>query len=358
MQDPGESRRHGRGATINPSNRFERLHYEPDPESVPEPDLPPLDTRLFRDPSRSLITTNDSPDVPFTASINPYRGCEHGCIYCFARPTHEYLGFSAGLDFESRIMVKEDAPEILRSELSAKKWTPQVIAISGVTDAYQPVERRLRITRRCLEVLADFRNPVAIVTKNHLVTRDIDLLAKLAALSAAAVFISITTLDPELARRMEPRASTPELRIRAIRELTDAGVPTGVLTAPVIPAINDHEIPQILEAAARAGAVSASYTVLRLPWSVKELFAAWLDEHFPDRKEKVLGRIRELREGKLNGVEWNSRLKGEGEYARQIGALFHAASRRAGLGRRSFELSTAAFRLPPGPQRSLFGDQE
>ncbi len=246
---------HGRGAHDNPANRFELLHYEPDPDAPPD-EMPAPVTRFYKDKTRSIIASNDSPDIGFDKSINPYRGCEHGCIYCYARPYHEYLGFSAGLDFETKILVKEDAPQLLRKELSSPKWEPQMVAISGVTDAYQPVERRLQITRRCLEVLAEFRNPVGIITKNHLVTRDADLLAELARHDAAIVYVGVTSLDPDLARMMEPRASAPSGRLAAVRELTAAGVPTGILIAPVIPGLNDHEIPAILAAAKEAGAVS------------------------------------------------------------------------------------------------------
>jgi DNA repair photolyase len=339
----------GRGAAVNPTNRFETMAVEmevPGPERVP--------TQLLRDGSRSIITYNDSPDVGFDASINPYRGCEHGCIYCYARPTHEYLGFSAGLDFESRILVKEDAPELLRHELMAKKWKPQTLAMCGVTDAYQPVERKLEITRRCLGVLAEFRNPVAVITKNALVTRDIDHLAALAEHGAAAVFLSITTLDPELARKMEPRASHPRDRLDAVRQLSAAGIPTGVMMAPIVPAITDHEIAKVLEAAAEAGARTAGYVLMRLPGAVAGLFEGWLAEHFPDRKEKVLHRIQELRGGKMNDPRFGSRMRGEGVYADQIRATFQMFRRKHGLDQLFPSLSTAAFRRP-GEQMSLFG---
>jgi len=273
---------------------------------------------------------------------------------CYARPYHEYLGFSSGLDFETKILVKEDAPELLREELSSPKWKPQVIAISGVTDAYQPAERNYRLTRRCLEVLRDFRNPVLVITKNHLVTRDADLLAELAALGAAGVVVSVTTLDPELARIMEPRTSTPARRLAAIETLTRAGVPTGVNVAPVIPGLTDSEIPAILNAAAKAGAAFAGHTVLRLPHGVRDLFSEWLADHYPGRREKVLHRIRGVRGGGLNDPRFGSRMSGEGAYAEQISALFELSRKKAGIppGRR--ELSTAAFRLPPGPQLTLF----
>jgi DNA repair photolyase len=339
----------GRGARSNPQNRFEKIAIEleePGPERVP--------TELLRDGSKSIIAYNDSPDVGFDASLNPYRGCEHGCIYCYARPTHEYLGFSAGIDFESRIMVKEDAPELLRRELSSRRWQPQALAMSGVTDPYQPVERKLEITRRCLAVLAEFRNPVGVITKNALVTRDIDHLAALAEHGAAAVFLSITTLDPEVARIMEPRASHPRDRLEAVARLAAAGIPVGVMVAPVVPAITDHEMPRILEAAAEAGAQSAGYVMMRLPGAVAGLFEGWLEEHFPDRKDKVMNRVREMRGGKVYDPTFGSRMRGEGIYADQMRATFETFKRRYGLDRPRPQLSTAAFRRP-GEQMSLFG---
>ncbi|MGZ8795882.1 MAG: PA0069 family radical SAM protein [Thermoanaerobaculia bacterium] len=332
----------GRGASWNPQNRFETLHYVLDDEAPGDDGAPR--TIYMRDPTRTLIATNDSPDVGFEASINPYRGCEHGCIYCYARPFHEYLGMSAGLDFETKILVKEDAPELLREELNAKSWEPKLIAISGVTDAYQPIERKLEITRRCLEVLAEFRNPVAIITKNHLVTRDIDHLAELARFNAARVFLSITTLDPKLANIMEPRASTPELRLAAIKALADAGIPAGVMVAPIVPAITDHEIPAILAAAKNAGAEWAGRVVLRLPLAVAPLFERWLEEHFPDRKDKVLNRVRDMRGGKLYEAKWGVRGRGEGFFADQIEALFEVTCRRLGINERDDHLSVAGFR--------------
>jgi DNA repair photolyase len=345
--------RRGRGAPANPPNRFEPLSYGRDPEWN-ELEDPALETQFFKDTSRSIITYNDSPDVGFDASINPYRGCEHGCIYCYARPTHEYLGFSAGLDFESKILVKEDAPELLRRELSSPRWKPQVLAISGVTDAYQPIERRLQLTRRCLQVLAEFRNPVVIITKNQLVMRDVDLLRELAQYDAARVFLSVTTLDGSLSRAMEPRASHPTRRLAAIEALSQAGVQTGVLVAPVIPGLTDHELPSILAAAVQAGARAAGYTTLRLPHGVGPLFEQWLEQHFPDRKEKVLHRIRAIRGGKLNDPRFHSRMRGEGLFAEQIRSLFALACRRAGIDGRGPALSTAAFRTPSDRQLSLF----
>ena len=343
----------GRGAAQNPPNRFEKIHVEPDEDWNPADNAAPR-TEYFRDATASFINYNDSPDLGFDASINPYRGCEHGCIYCYARPTHEYLGFSAGLDFESRIMVKENGPELLRKELTSPKWKPQVIAMSGVTDCYQPVERKLGLTRRCLEVLAEFRNPVGIVTKNHLVTRDIDLLGELARHQAAVVFLSITTLDATLAARMEPRASLPAHRLDAVRALAAAGIPVNVMVAPIIPGITDHEVPAILAAVAAAGAVSAAYVPLRLPWGVAPLFEDWLTRHFPDRKEKVLNRIRAMRGGKLNDPNFGTRMTGEGIFAEQMAKMFEVASRRAGLPKGEIHLSTAAFRRPAGPQMEMF----
>jgi DNA repair photolyase len=516
----------GRGAVLNPPNRFVPLAIEPDPDEGP---LPAVQTQYFRDGTRSIITTNQSPDVGILASINPYRGCEHGCVYClhgdtailmgdgsqraladlkvgdeiygtemvgfhrrcvkslvlkhwttvkpayriilengttliasgnhrlltehgwkhvssrvcrlernlsirdqlmglaevtptesfpsgkrsggialmqetmvgkgvssstelrvaaieplgrdqplfdittstgdfiangvvshncYARPTHEYLGLSAGIDFETKIWVKENAPELLAKELSSPKWRPKPLALSGITDPYQPVEKRLGLTRRILEVLVAFRNPVAIITKNHLVTRDADLLAELAKLQAAIVYVSITTLDDELRNRLEPRTSSPSRRLDALRMLTDRGIPTGVMMAPVIPGITDSEIPAVLKAAAEAGALGAGYTMLRLPYQVAPLFEAWLETHYPERKDKVLNRIRAIRGGKLNDPRFGSRMRGEGFYADEIAALFRLSTRRAGLGKRRTELSTEHFRVPgAGPQGELFQRQ-
>ena len=344
----------GRGTSANPANRFIPLYYEPAPE---DPDGPAPVTQFFHDASRSLITTNDSPDIGFSHSINPYRGCEHGCVYCYARPFHEYLGFSAGLDFETKIMVKPDAPELLRRELMTKSWKPVAVAMSGVTDCYQPIERRLKITRRCLEVLAEFRNPVGIVTKNRMVTRDIDVLAKLAAFQAAAVIIAVTTLDADLAGALEPRASRPAARLAAIAELAQAGIPVGVLVAPVIPGLTDHEIPAILEAAVAAGATGAGYTLLRLPLAVAGLFQEWLEQHYPEKKDRVLGRIRDLRGGKLNDPRFGTRMTGEGVWADMIRDVFALHRSRLGLNHYRMGLSTAHCRRPGvAVQRSLFDD--
>jgi DNA repair photolyase len=344
----------GRGVSHDPPNRFESLNVERDPGCDDDP-LPR--TRFFRDHTRDPISTNDSPDVPLDASINPYRGCEHGCVYCYARPTHEYLGFSAGLDFETNIMVKETAPELLRRRLSSRRWIPRPVMLSGNTDPYQPGERRLRITRGVLEVLAEFRNPVHVITKNHLVTRDVDLLAELAAHDAVSVTLSVTTLRSDLQRVMEPRTSVPARRLDAIRTLAGAGIHVGVNVAPVIPGLTDEEMPAILSAAAEAGARSANYILVRLPHGVKELFETWLEQHFPDRKEKVLNRLRSLHDGGLYDSRWGKRKRGEGPYAEQMRSLFEVARRRAGFdGSSGGELSTAAFRRPSATgQTDLFG---
>ncbi len=352
--DPGFR---GRGAAANPPNRFDQIAYLPEGEARDPDDPGPL-TQILRDASRSIIAHNDSPDVGFDSSINPYRGCEHGCVYCYARPFHEYLGFSAGLDFETKILAKPEAPALLRRELMKPSWTPRPIAMSGVTDPYQPAERRLKLTRGCLEVLAEFRNPVMIVTKNYLVTRDIDLLAELAVHGAASVTLSITTLRPELQRVMEPRASTPARRLKAIEALAGARIPVGVMAAPVIPGLTDEELPAILKAAAEAGAGSARYIVLRLPHGVKDLFVDWLERHFPERKERVLGRLRGMRGGKLYDSSYGTRWRGVGPYADQIRALFLATTKSLGLDRPRPELRVDAFRRPeappPGGQLGLF----
>jgi DNA repair photolyase len=342
-----------RGAASNPANRFEPIHLERDADWNPDEDPLPR-TQFLKDHSSSVITYNDSPDVGFEASINPYRGCEHGCAYCYARPFHEYLGFSSGLDFETKIMVKENAPELLRREVSSPKWKPKVIALSGVTDPYQPVERRLKLTRRCLEVLVEFCNPVAIVTKNNLVTRDLDLLAELARHQAAAVFISITTLDTELRKVMEPRTSPPQARLAAVRALRDADVPVGVLVAPVIPGLTDHEIPPLIAAAVKAGAQFAGHITLRLPHAVAPLFEQWLTQHFPEKKDKVLNRLRALRGGKLYDAQFGRRMRGEGIFAEQIEQMFNVACRKKGIADQEPMLSTAAFRRPGGHQLPLF----
>lgn len=383
--------RKGRGTRVNPTGRFERARIEPDldalanlPELLPEEMLPEppgggpqhsgtgelgdaarqfdetwnRKTQAIPDPSRTAITTNRSPDIPFDASLNPYRGCEHGCAYCYARPTHEYLGYSAGLDFETKILVKEKAPELLRRELSAPRWKPQVVALSGVTDAYQPMERKLELTRRCIQVFAEFRNPITIITKNALVTRDIDLFKELNEVQAISVTLSMTTLDPSLQRALEPRASAPHERLRAIERLAEAGIPTSVNIAPIIPGLTDAETPALLKAAADAGAQHAGHIVLRLPHGVRELFDDWLMTHRPLRREKVLHRLESLRggerdRGKLNDPRFGSRMRGEGRFAEQISGLFNLMARKHGLDRPHSPLSAEAFRRPGGTQLDL-----
>jgi DNA repair photolyase len=342
----------GRGTALNPPNRFQQLQVERDPDWEPD-DSPDPRTQFFFDASESILARNDSPDIPFRYGLNSYRGCEHGCAYCYARPYHEYLGWGSGIDFETKIMVKLRAPELLRKELSSPKWEPQPIGMSGVTDCYQPAERHFKLTRQCLQVFAEFRNPVGIVTKNHLVTRDVDLLAELARYHCVAVFLTITTLDTELSGKLEPRGSRPQHRLRAIRTLADAGVPVGVMVAPVIPGLTEHELPSILQAAADAGAKNAGYVVLRLPHAVKEIFTDWLDRQEPLKKERVLSRVRELRGGKLNVSEWATRMKGEGIFAEQVHDMFKVAARRAGLNEARTELSTGNFRRPGGEQLDL-----
>src|SRR5581483_11483000 len=349
---------HGRGASWSPANRFEKLHVDLNDPDVVDPDVeteerPRRETQYFRDDTKSIITRNSSPDVGFETSLNPYRGCEHGCIYCYARPTHEYLGLSAGLDFESKIMVKTKAPELLHAELEAPRWEPQTLVLSGVTDPYQPIERKLRITRACLEVLARFRNPVAIITKNRLVARDLDVLKELAAHNAVAVNISVTSLDSNLQRVLEPRTSSPRARLDTIRQLHDAGIPIGVMVGPIVPGITDHEIPKIIEACAKAGAKFSGYTVVRLPWVVAPLFEHWLEEHFPERKEKVLGRIRDLRGNRLNNPRWHTRMTGEGIFAEQIASMFAISCRRNGMQARP-KLSCSSFQRSV-TQLGLFG---
>jgi DNA repair photolyase len=343
----------GRGSASNPKNRFEALEYVPEPAEGCDEDQPNPRTIFLRDDSQSIIARNNSPDVGFDASINVYRGCEHGCAYCYARPSHEYLGFSAGLDFETKIVVKENAPELLRAALSKKSWTPEVLAMSGVTDCYQPIERRLQLTRRCVAVLAEFRNPLGIVTKNHLVTRDKDLFAELARFNAIAVTISITTLDGALAKTLEPRASPPSRRLAAVEELAAAGIPVRVLMAPVIPGLTDHEMPALLQACAKAGARDAGFVALRLPWAVAPLFEAWLDRHAPGSKDKVLNRIRDMRGGKLNDSRFGVRMRGEGFFAEQLRELFRLAHHKAGFPQDIAPLSTASFRVPKA-QLDLF----
>ena len=352
----------GRGALSNESSRFDgerRIRttdgWEAPPPAEPSEDdeLPPLRTTLTRDATRTIIARNNSPDIGFDRSINPYRGCEHGCVYCFARPTHAYLGLSPGLDFETRILFKPEAATLLRNELAAPKYKCDVIAMGTNTDPYQPVERDLKVTRQILRVLSDFNHPVGIVTKNHLITRDIDILTDMARRNLAEAFLSVTTLDKDLARVMEPRASAPHRRLAAVRELADAGIPTGVMTAPMIPGLNDHEMESILEAAVEAGATRAGYVPLRLPLELKELFEEWLKLHRPDRAERVLSLIRQMRGGQLYDAEFGSRMRGEGSLALLLSQRFAAAVKRLGLNRVRKRLDTSIFSVPEDARNAL-----
>jgi DNA repair photolyase len=343
----GNARRRGRGAQSNASGRFEpeaRVAFDDGWQSLDE--LPAFKTTVSIDAARKVITRNDSPDIGFDRSINPYRGCEHGCIYCFARPTHAYLGLSPGLDFESKLYMKPDAPELLERELSAAKYSPRVIAIGTNTDPYQPIERRYEIMRRILQVLDRANHPVGIVTKSALVLRDLDILSSMAKRNLVRVALSVTTLDPELARAMEPRAATPPRRLNALRELSAAGVPTTVMVAPIIPAINDAEIERILDAAAAAGVTSAGYVLLRLPLEVRDLFKEWLMANFPDKYRHVMSLIRQTRDGKDYDAEWGKRMKGGGPYAWMIGRRVSQACERLGLNEKKSALSTDQFKRP------------
>lgn len=344
----------GRGAQINPPNRFEAIrvepdfeHFEEDAEFLTETMRPR--TEYFVDTSRSIISENDSPDVPFRFSLNPYRGCQHGCAYCYARPTHEYLGLSAGVDFESKIFVKRDAAALFRDWLARDRYRPELIAFSGVTDCYQPAERKFRLTRSCLEVARDARQPVGIVTKNALVTRDVDVLAEMAKDNVISVSVSVTSLDQSLTCELEPRTSSPAARLRAIRTLSEAGIPVRVMAAPMIPGLNDHELPAILEAAADAGATTASYILLRLPLAVKPIFLEWLARTNPSRAERVISRIRSVRDGHLSNSTFGTRMRGTGEIADQIANTFHVFARKYGLDRPIPPLSTEHFQ-PPQPK--------
>ncbi len=342
-------RRRGRAAAINMSGRFEVLsRHDFDDGWETLEDLPPFRTEVQVEKPRNIITRNSSPDISFDRSINPYRGCEHGCIYCFARPTHSYMGLSAGLDFEARLFAKPDAPRLLERELSKPGYTPRPIAIGTNTDPYQPVEREWRIMREILEVLSAANHPVGIVTKSALVTRDIDILASMAERGLARVAVSVTTLDRKLARAMEPRAATPPRRLETLRALSSAGIPTGVMAAPVIPGLNDHEIERILESARAAGAGQAGYVLLRLPHEVSPLFRDWLLRNYPDRYRHVMSLVRSMRGGKDYDAEFGKRMRGAGPYAWQLGRRFDMAAKRLGLngGRRS--LRTDLFVAPAG----------
>lgn len=344
-----------RGTELRTQNRFEATSLEAfddgwDSQEMLE--LPVVQTTFLPDHSKSILAKNDSPDLGFTYSVNVYRGCEHGCAYCYARPTHEYLGMNAGIDFESKIMVKHDAPQLLREAFDKRSWEPQHIMMSGNTDCYQPAEREFGITRKMLEVFLDYRNPVGIITKNALILRDRDLLAEMAKLHLVSVFFSITTLDRNLARKLEPRTSTPERRLNALRTLAEAGIPTGAMIGPVIPGLNDEEIPAILRAASEAGAKSAGYNIVRLPYAVRPIFEEWLTKNVPLEAKKIMARIQMVRDGQMNDPDFGNRMRGTGGYAAYIRELFRKTCKRLGLNEERSHLTTEHFRR--AGERTLF----
>ena len=349
----------GRGAGFNPPNRFETIVVDKSPEDLaeyfvdPEPDRNIL-TKFYVDHTNSVLAKNDSPDIPFTYSLNPYRGCEHGCIYCYARPTHEYLGFSSGLDFETKIMVKHNAHILLEKQFRSRHWKPQIVMMSGDTDCYQPIERKLGITRRCLEVFLRYRYPASIVTKNALVQRDIDILKQLASLNLVIVTVSITSLNHDLIRKMEPRTSTPAKKLETVELLAAAGIPVGVNVCPIIPGLNDNEIPAIIHEVAGRGASHASYTNVRLPNAVKDLFVEWLGREVPDRAPAILNRIRDVRGGNLTSSRFGERMKGDGQIAGSIRQLFHASCSKYHLNEAKISLATEHFRCDPSTQIEIF----
>jgi DNA repair photolyase len=347
---------HGRGATFNPDNRYSATTRKETDDGWGNMDAPadPLVTSLSVDTSRTVITYNDSPDVGFDRSINPYRGCEHGCVYCFARPSHAWLGLSPGLDFESRLFYKPEAPELLKKELAARSYRPAPIALGINTDAWQPVERRLKLTRRVLEVLVECRHPFSIVTKSALIERDLDLLHEAARLNLVSVAVSVTTLDRQLARKMEPRAAAPQRRLEVIRTLSAAGVPVSVLVAPVVPVLTDYELEAILKAAREAGAQSAGYVLLRLPHELKDLFRAWLDTHYPNKAGHVRSVLRDMRGGRDYDSRYGVRMRGTGEYAGLIAQRFELTERKLGFG--DFPPLDCSQFIPPRstPQLDLF----
>jgi DNA repair photolyase len=350
--------RKGRGAISNASGRFERFtRLDFDDGWTPEDLTPPaLATTVTPEAARSIITRNDSPDLSFDRTINTYRGCEHGCVYCYARPNHAFVGLSPGQDFESKLFVKAGAADLLRKELAAASYKPATIVMGGVTDVYQPIERQWQTTRQVLKVLAEHHHPVAIITKSALVLRDLDILGPMAAAGLAKVAVSVTTLDPKLARTLEPRAAAPHRRIQAIRLLARAGVPVTVMAAPMIPALNDAEMEAILTAAADAGAVQAGYIVLRLPHEIKDLFREWLEAHAPERAARVMNHVRTMRGGKDYDAQWGVRMKGVGPYAKLLADRFRKATDRLGLNTRTYKLDCSQFRRPlkPGDQMALF----
>ena len=347
-------RRRGRGAAFNTASPYEPLRHVYDPAELDDEELRQVPTEYLRDTTRSILSKNDSPDIPFTYSINPYRGCEHGCIYCYARPSHEFLGFSAGLDFETKILVKERAPELLTKAFQKSSWRPQVVLLSGNTDPYQPLESELELTRRCLQVFLKHRNPVGVISKNGLISRDIDILSELAERHLVSVTVSVTSLRPEITAKMEPRTARPSLRLKTIGKLADAGVPVGVNVSPVIPGLTDEEMGDILKASAERGASSAGYTIVRLPGPVSPLFVDWIEREYPDRAAKVLRRIRSLRGDRLNDPRFSSRMKGEGIWAETIGNLFKVTCAKLGLNKERPRLRVDQFRRLPGGQMGLF----
>jgi DNA repair photolyase len=359
---PIHDARKGRGAVSHVAHRFESRQREPDGDALDatladgDDVLPPLATEVTFEHAGRILAYNDSPDIGFDRSINPYRGCEHGCPYCYARPTHSYLNLSPGLDFETKLVAKRNAADVLARELAAPSYRPELVNLGSATDAYQPIERELRITRAIVEVLARTRHPFTIVTKSALVERDLDLIAPAARDGLCAVFFSLTTLDPALSRKLEPRAASPQRRLRAIRTMADAGVPVHVNLAPLIPFINEPEIESLLDAAAGAGARYAHYAVLRLPWEVSPVFQEWLQAHFPDRAQRVLNRVRDMRGGKDYDARFGARMKGEGLWADLIRQRFDKGAVRAGLGRDGAPLRTDLFVAPRGerPQLDLF----
>jgi DNA repair photolyase len=349
-----------RGAGFNPQNRFETIkidYFDEDFEngisSNEEKRAAP--TTYFVDTTKSILAKNDSPDIGFTYSINPYRGCEHGCIYCYARPSHEYLGFSSGIDFETKIMVKPDAPALLEEAFIKKSWVPETIMFSGNTDCYQPAERKLELTRKCLEVFLKFRNPVAVITKNALILRDLDILKELAKLNLVSVAITITTLNRSLSRKLEPRTSVPSLKLDTVEMLAKENIPVGIMAAPIIPGLNDKEIPSILKAASERGALSAGHVMLRLPYAIKDLFTDWLNRNYPEKANKIINSIKDIRGGNLNDPRFGKRMSGEGEIAGAIHKLFKTCCAKYGLNKTKIKLTTEHFiRTPHTPQMNLF----
>ncbi len=343
-----------RGTNLGIKNRFETRSQEAFDdgwETIGE-ELPVVQTQFLIDHSKSILFKNDSPDMPMSYSINPYRGCEHGCAYCRARPYHEYLGFNAGIDFESKIMVKHDAPELLRKTFDAKKWQPECVMMSGNTDCYQPADRKYRLTRQLLEVFLDYRNPVSILTKNALILRDLELLKELASMQLVRTMLSITSFDKELRRKLEPRTSTAEMKLKAISELSKAGVPVGVMVGPIIPGLNDNEVPAILKRSSEAGATFVAHTILRLPYAVAPIFTSWLEEHYPEKANRVITRVKMIRGGKLNDPRWGTRMTGTGGYADYMHKLVDTLTKRYKMDQPRPPLRTDLFRKARTP--SLF----